>query len=258
MMDTTLTPEATDLAAEIAAALGERESGPRAQIWRIVRVLGAGRARELLQKTLEVEERGGMLTVDGTRRRSIGGVYLRLAKEGCSKKEFFQVFGPPPWKQKEQSAAGSAPKEKRVKTPQGKTQEGMSRRGPMTDEQVANATSAMEYGEARTVKMTVIGTPKRVVEQADVVIVGLRSEKVPALPKGLPVPAPVTDYACFVARKQWAAVAAALQRDPNDVVVLEGYPYLHPKFKTGIAVAVTMATTAGLQRPKREAQGAGR
>jgi hypothetical protein len=96
----------------------------------------------------------------------------------------------------------------------------------MADEVVASATSTMECGELTKVKMTIVGRPKRVVEQGDVVIVGLRSEKAPSATKALPQPAGSTDYACFIARKQWLAVATALARDQGDVLVLEGYPYL--------------------------------
>ena len=80
-------------------------------------------------------------------------------------------------------------------------------------------------------KITVIGRPARVVEQENVVIVGLRSTKVPTLPKGVPAPAaPTTDYAVFVSRKQWATVAEALQ-DPEDALIVERFPSLDPRFK---------------------------
>jgi len=98
------------------------------------------------------------------------------------------------------------------------------------------------------------GRPATVVEKNDCVIVGLRSTRSPSLPKGLPQPAGETNVAVFIARKQWAAVARALKSDPQDALVIEGYPYLHPRFSQGITVCATMVTTVALQAAKRQAQ----
>ncbi len=111
-----------------------------------------------------------------------------------------------------------------------------------------------EAGEATTVKLTVIGRPGTVVERGDVVLVGMRSEKAPSLPKGVPAPTvPQTDYMVLVARKQWSKVAAALASDPADKVIVEGYPTVRPEF-AGITVYATSATTTGIQAGKRASQ----
>jgi len=119
----------------------------------------------------------------------------------------------------------------------------------------ADATEAMsEAGEATTVKLTVIGRPGKVVERGDVALVGMRSEKVPSLPKGVPAPAsPQTDYMVLVGMKQWRKVAEALAADPADKVLVEGYPTVQPEF-AGITVYATSATTTGIQAGKRAAQ----
>src|SRR5205085_12678024 len=92
-------PRATrDVAERIAAALGEQEPGAIAQITRVTRVLGEKRALEYLDRTLEVENQGGMVALDGSRRRTPGSVYLRLIKESVTAKERALIFGPPPWK----------------------------------------------------------------------------------------------------------------------------------------------------------------
>ena len=106
-------------------------------------------------------------------------------------------------------------------------------------------------GEATSVKITVIGRPAQVLERGDVTIVALRSEKVPALPKGLPAPAnPTTDYAVFIAKKQWQKVAQAAQ-NPQDLLIVEGYPTVDPRFQ-GITVLATQATTKQLQQAERQ------
>jgi len=119
----------------------------------------------------------------------------------------------------------------------------------------AAATEAMsEPGEATTVKVTLIGKPGKIVERGDVVLVALRSEKAPSLPKGVPAPKlPQTDYMALIGMKQWRKVAEALAADPADKVIVEGYPTVRSDFLV-ITVHVTSATTTGIQAGKRAAQ----
>ncbi|XP_036385287.1 phosphorylated adapter RNA export protein isoform X2 [Megalops cyprinoides] len=49
-------------------------------IERVVRTIGKRKAIELLAETATIEENGGLFTVDGSRRRTPGGVYLNLLK----------------------------------------------------------------------------------------------------------------------------------------------------------------------------------
>lgn len=73
--------EVQALAAEIADKLEETAKRPRTQIRRIIEECGADFARQLLADSLEVEAQGGMETLDGKRRRTVGGVFFKLAKE---------------------------------------------------------------------------------------------------------------------------------------------------------------------------------
>ncbi|KAG7322282.1 hypothetical protein KOW79_013628 [Hemibagrus wyckioides] len=49
-------------------------------IERVVNVIGTKKAIELLSETATIEQNGGLYTVDGSRRRTPGGVYLNLLK----------------------------------------------------------------------------------------------------------------------------------------------------------------------------------
>ncbi|KAL8203452.1 UNVERIFIED_CONTAM: hypothetical protein K2H54_054424 [Gekko kuhli] len=49
-------------------------------IARVVKIIGKKKAIEILMETAEVEQNGGLLIVNGTRRRTPGGVYLNLLK----------------------------------------------------------------------------------------------------------------------------------------------------------------------------------
>jgi len=225
------------LASTIAALLGETEQEPTRQIARALRVLGTERARGLVDQSLEVEASGGMMLPDGSRRRTVGGVFFHLVRSGVSKRERRAIF----WMERTTPSSPATPAT-------GATGTRSFDWGTFR----ADADAAMsDVGEATTVKLTVIGRPGKVVERGDVVLVALRSEKAPSLPKGVPTPtSPTTDYMALVGRKQWGKVAAALAADPADKVIVEGYPTVRADF-AGITVHVTSATTTGLQAGKR-------
>ncbi|KAL6117089.1 phax [Pungitius sinensis] len=63
-------------------------------IVRIVKIIGKKKAIELLGETATLEESGGVYTMDGSRRRTPGGVYLNLLKNtpSISKSQVRKVF----------------------------------------------------------------------------------------------------------------------------------------------------------------------
>jgi len=246
-----MTEQSKIVADEMAMQLGETESEPRRQIGRAVRLLGEERTRSFVARTLEIEAAGGTMLADGSRRRTPGGVFFHLVREDVGSKEFYRIVRPQTNKQDQGARtgqhhdSGGRPATATAATPFDWTTFG------------ASAMEAMSRaGEATTVKLTVIGRPGTVVDRGDVVMVALRSEKAPSLPKGVPAPAsPQTDYMALVGMKQWRKVAEALATDPADKVIIEGYPTVRADF-TGITVHVTSATTTGIQAGKRAAQAA--
>jgi len=102
------------------------------------------------------------------------------------------------------------------------------------------------------VKVTIIGQPGEIVERQGVIILAMKGATVPSLPKGLPAPPDQpTNYLVFVSQKQWKRVAEALQ-NPEDKLIIEGYPVHHPRF-AGITVYATQVTTKLLQAARRQA-----
>ncbi|XP_059182132.1 phosphorylated adapter RNA export protein [Centropristis striata] len=63
-------------------------------IERVVQVIGKKKAIELLSETATLEESGGVYTMDGSRRRTPGGVYLNLLKNtpSISKNQIKKIF----------------------------------------------------------------------------------------------------------------------------------------------------------------------
>jgi len=240
-MTTTLQDRATldAITGEIAAQLGETEEEPIRQIKRAVRILGEHRVRTVVARTLDVEAAGGLMRVDGSQRRSLGGVFFILMRDDVGRKDFYRIF-----KGGQHQRPG--------------TTDTRPRAGPApfdwTTFGVAATEAMSSAGEATTVKLTVIGRPGKIVERADVALVALRSEKAPSLPKGVPAPpSPQTDYMVLVGMKQWRKVAEALAADQADKLLIEGYPTIQPEF-AGITVYATSATTTGIQAGKRAAQ----
>jgi len=237
--------QATTVVDEIAAQVGETEDEPKRLIKRALRNLGEERVRAFVAQTLEIEAAGGVLLRDGRRRRTPGGVLFYLIRTEVGQKEWYRLFRP--------QTKGQGQEVRSTPQPSGPTTATVA---PPFDWAMfgAAATEAMsEPGEATTVKLTVIGRPGKIVERGDVVLVAMRSEKAPSLPKGVPAPtSPQTDYMALIGMKQWRKVAEALAADPADKVIVEGYPTVRPDF-AGITVHATSATTTGIQTAKRAA-----
>ncbi len=160
-------------AGEIAAQLGETEEEPIPQIRRAVRLLGAHRVRTVVARARDVEAAGGMMRADGSQKRALGGVFFILMRDDVGRKDFYRIFKG--GHHQRTGGTGAAPHT----TPP-----------PFDGTTFGTATiEAMnEPGEATTVKLTVIGRPGKIVERGAVVLVGMRSEKAPSLPKGVPAP----------------------------------------------------------------------
>ena len=236
-----LTPEqqaSRQAALRIADALGERVAGPRAQVVRVVQGRGIERAQALYEQAIEVEAAGGMMLPDGSRRRTPGGVFFKLVRDSVSEAEREKIFPLQPWARKRkpshQSTPGAAPS---------------APPSTVLITEIPNAT-----GEARTVKITLVGRPGRIIAKQGYIITSMEHSKVPPLPKGMPLPpTKPTSYTVYISQKQWQKVAASLQDNPEDTLIAEGTPVYHPGLE-GIAVYVTNASTKLLQQKQRVAQ----
>lgn len=71
----------TKAVATIVTGLGEAETHSKGTIERSAAVLGLDEAQALYAEVEAIEAAGGMLTADGSRRRTPGGVYLLLLKQ---------------------------------------------------------------------------------------------------------------------------------------------------------------------------------
>lgn len=230
----TLSDSVRATAKEIASQLDETNPDAIAQIERVVQQLGAEKAYHFLQKTLEVEKKGGILTQDKSRRRTPGGAFFFIVRGRISAQEHAAIWPNHryPWHKKK---------------PSGK------KRPPFRWGARAKILSIAlkRQGEAATVKIKLVGRPGKIIDRDKMVITTMTSHKAPPLPKGLPEPpAEPTVYLVYIAHKQWRRVAEAI-KDPEDRLIVEGYPINDKKLGV-IGVLVQHTTTVALERAKRE------
>jgi hypothetical protein len=129
----------------------------------------------------------------------------------------------------------------------------------LSGEEVARlSTEALQGAKGEcSVKMTLIGRPGRVIEKGEVVITSLQSSSVPSLPRGLPQPpdAPTT-YIVYIALKQWRKVRESIQKNPDDKLIIEGYPAFDKRIGPNgtMTVYAQSVTSKLLEQAKREKQ----
>ena len=237
---------ASDLVAtveQIAAVLAETSPHAITQIRRIVRAIGPKAAHAAVAEALHIEERGGMLLPDGSRRRTLGGVFFTIVRDQLSPAQQAAVFPPlPQWNKAKpfRSATDASPL---LSTPP-----------PVAWADRTRLLTALRStrGKATSVKVTIIGRPDQVDAQAQFTLLTMtQSGRLPALPKGLPLPEEfeLTTYAIYIGKKQWKAVAEALT-NPEDALIVEGVQMYDPETGT-IAVFAMKTTTKLLQQGSR-------
>jgi cold shock CspA family protein len=232
--------------AQIAADLGETAPWALDQIRRITRFMGDEFALGLVAQAQQIEAAGGMLLPDGSRRRTIGGVFFTIARDQLPPERREAIFPPfkPRRKPKPPRPEGEPPPPPAAPA-----------LAPITwaDRLPLIAALASASGKATTVKVTIIGRPSRVDEQAQFTLLTLtHSGPLPAMPKGVPVPSivPATTYAVYIGKKQWKQVAEAIKH-PEDALIIEGTQIYDAEAKA-ITVFATKTTTKLLQQALRQ------
>ncbi len=230
----------------IARALHEPKIG---LLQKLADHVGIDRVEELYQRTLEIEAAGGMTTSNGKRRRTAGGVLFQLTRELMTSRERRQIFRERKPHQPGDQTQSAERRELRAeqKAPQ-----------PPTTEEVAvllraAATIPADKKGSASVKVTVIGRPKQVKRLDTCVLVVMAPKPPGTLPKGLPPVPEATNatLAVFIANKQWTKVEASLKQDPNDELIIEGFPSNDAKNQI-TAVWAQSCTTKMIQRSLRQ------
>ena len=207
----------------------------RPLLTQVLRTLGQDRTRAVLTATLQCEAAGGMRTKAGDRRRTPGGVFFQLVKQHATPRERHRLF-PRPAPQHGQG---------QPQTPTILTWD---------DVQAMTQTLATHpAGEARTMKLTLIGRPGKVETRSQAVVFRLQGKPPASLPRGLP-PVPSTPgmtWNVMVALRQWNRVKDSLAANQEDQLIIEGYPLMQGSQHVLLAQS---CTSVALQRAQKAAQ----
>lgn len=198
----------------------------------IVSTIGPDRTRVFFEKTLEIEAQGGLMTIDGSRRRSAGGVFFYTVRGGLPKKEMRMIWPP------------------------------VIKRAPtivtLTWEEAKQLTvqALQSIGEAKSVKVTLIGKPGKVIQQENYVVISMKGKEPSSLPKGLPAPPAnsAITWAVFIVNKQWSKVKDSIRVNADDQLIIEGYPVIDPKSGSSVVLAMNCKSVY-MERAQRDAQG---
>jgi PHAX RNA-binding domain len=168
---------------KIAAQLGETEHEPLSIIWRTVRELGIAEAQAVLIETQAIEECGGMLTIDGARRRTPGGVFFHLVRQRVHGAALHAIFYAKRH-QKQAKEVASAEAGETGYTSSVSTAPAVPS-FTWNDRVAAYSTCLESPGGASSVNITLTGRPGQVIEKGAFVMTAMPAMAIPALPKGI-------------------------------------------------------------------------
>jgi len=240
--------QARVLAREIADALKESNI---ALIYRIITVIGPERTKAFLREALELEAQNGLLRKDG-KRRTPGGTFFFRVRSNLPAAERKQLWLPGPRK-KQSLQRASAQADTGLPTPKAKLPPVVSLTWEEAKQLGQQALEAI--GEAKTVKLTLIGRPSKIVQQAHCVVIAMKGKEPASLPKGLPTPPAnsAITWAVFIVNKQWNAVKDSVIGNPEDNLIVEGYPIIDPKSGSSVVLAISCKSVVQ-ERAAREAK----
>jgi hypothetical protein len=210
-------PAVLQLVADLAEQLGETEEEPRGTILRVVERLGAEAARVFVDEALAIEAQGGQWLGDGSRKRTLGGVFFRLVRDRTEKPDRLAIFYP----EYEQV-------------------------DPLTADELGTLladAAAWPRAAPRQARLRLAGRPSRVPPtelppETPYVIFNLESgpEQAPPLSSDLPPVGDTTTYRVLAPTAQWLRIAPGLADRPDARIGVTGVPAINPRRPAVITV----------------------
>ncbi len=218
----------------------------------VVYTIGIDECREYLERTLKIEEEGGVVLSRGNRRRTPGGIFFWLVKEDLTKEQIRKLF-PLPKRPVDKAKRNAARKARKIRK-QAELLKEMTEAWASRGEVVKDIIKSKNYGKAGSIKVTMIGRPGKIIKQKGFIMTTMRGPgRSPSLPKELPDLEPSKLlYLVYVGNKQWKRVAKAI-RNPEDILIIEGYLGYEKALKK-MVIYSQMVTTKLIQEERREKQ----
>jgi hypothetical protein len=217
----------------ITQQLGETAKQARGMIWHIVHECGAEQALEWLREAQEIESHGGMMTEDGERRRTPGGVFFKLVRDKLggsgalgdarAMERYRAIFGTPRWRERARPGFGDAAPPPPPPPPP----------APIPWEERAAHWRALEArsGGATALKLELTGKPGNVIEKERQTMLMLTHHgALPPMPRAVPVPPEPIDLAYIVTinAKHWRP---AQERPPASLLTFSGVGLYDPELE---------------------------
>jgi hypothetical protein len=222
-------PEGLALAQKLAVTLGETEEKPIIQLARAVDYLGPEKAQAYTDEAVTLAAGEGILTRDGSRKRTPGGTFFALVRQRLvnPKKDWRKIK--PVMKQKAIQPTT------------------LAEQMPMLIEM----TTRLKAGQGSGTTATLIGRPVTVQKQAQFVAFTVKEPKVPALPKGLPMFKGETKYLVLASIKHWEKVEKRITDNKEDQLFVKGFTTVQANF-SGIVILATEVNTLGAMRTSKK------
>jgi len=231
-----------DTVTKIAQALEETSSQSIATIRRIVTVCGTDQALRWLQEAQRIQAAGGMLTDDGTRLRTPGGLYFKIVKDALlhagDRQRVYEIFWFRPRRAATDQPAPLPPP------------------SPTAWAERAALWDTVAPGEAATLTLTITGRPDVArIDGRQARLMLAYDRPLTAFPRGVPLPTrtPITVYDVALGAAHARAIA---ERDPARLVRLAGTGFLDPRL--GGMVALVREPPMLLEHDERIAPGQAR
>jgi len=224
------------VAEDIARQLGEKSRKPKRQIFLIVKRCGIEFAQKLLEDAKEIENSGGMMTQDGKRRRTLGGVFFHLARQQIPPEIRQEIFYS--W---------------RIETQQRLEQEAQFDPFDYAERKAVVPSLLEDIGKVEDVKVTMVGRPGKIERRQNLVIFTMQDsvKEETALPRGVPHPDPLpVDYTVYISANQWERVEDAIE-NPQDELMIDGVCKYDAETNM-MAVFATYVTTRRLKKKEKK------
>lgn len=217
------------LAKTFAKRLGESAEAPVRQIANLIAHLGEEHVGKKVDEALAIDAGDGMMTLDGSRRRTPGGIFFYIIKEGMSEEDRRKIF--PGY--------------------------GQGARGKIIDfeERVKKLSTLVEEpGPMRYVSILLNGKAGKVeIFDNSVMMVMTHVHNDAPYPRGVPDPPDIeTRYFVFMGMKHWEPVSKSLKKNPRDTILVEGTCIFDAELEA-ITVFATNVKTKMMEKQFRRA-----
>lgn len=222
----------------IAQRLKETQEMPVGQIQKIVDHCGVEFADFMVENTILIEEAGGMMTVDGSRKRTIGGIFFYLVRQALPADMRNEIFPPKVWRQRPPRKPSPYPEfdwDKRVED----LQEALQK----------------EKGKVKELSIQIKGRPGHV-EKRDGLRIMTIEEAIgenQTFPRGVPEPPnEATSYVVYVGEEQWEKhVGDKIDKDEKSMLVVDGACYFDEALGSMAVFARSVKVARQKDKPKK-------